>query len=265
MPFPDRLVEPLLSGANEAHALYGRVVGVGQQRRSRLTVEGALAEVEERLPPPAHSPAAATAAAAITRDAGSSTAASDTQAAGAGTHGLGSPAQAEGGGSAVRGSGSSGAVGAGDSALAALATAAASGGPDPRLLNPLRVLRLKLLIEQAALAALEGDGGQACRVQVLRLLCRAAEAAVAMLRAAPCNVALRLLAELLQLIAGCSGPAWHACFAGWQFWVDAPSRLDWCEELPHPVMEVGRQQGQAGGCRLLPPLAGAGAAAVALR
>ncbi|KAL4433821.1 hypothetical protein ABPG75_000262 [Micractinium tetrahymenae] len=110
-------------------------------------------------------------------------------------------------------------------------------------LNPWRILRLKLLIEQAGAAALAGGDSARTREVVLRQLSAVLAEAVAAVRAQPSWVLLRLMAELLQLLAGCSGPASGACLDAWQAFLEGPMLLSQEQllALPHPYVEVARQ------------------------
>lgn len=126
--------------------------------------------------------------------------------------------------------------------------AMALGGGASLHLNPVRVLRVKLLVEQAAAAALAESDEPACRERVLGLLCSAQAEAAAALWANPSMMFHGLASCLLGLTGGCSGPAVDAGLDAWQatlaveYWV-APSGGPQPERtLPHCLEEVSSRQ-----------------------
>lgn len=115
-------------------------------------------------------------------------------------------------------------------------------------LNALRIVRVKLLVERAAAAALAGSAGDTpeCRQHVLSLLLAAqAEATQALTASLPhCStMLLALTSGLAALTAGCSGGATDACLDSWEAAIAALERsaAD-IQQLSIPYYEVSPGQ-----------------------
>lgn len=219
----------VLAQATQAQRLYARVLFL---KRSRISVEGALQVVDERL-----------------------AAASTASSAGTGSDSAGR-SSAVGSGGAGRNSGSSWATAATsttgaeatdtDSSTAAAGSGSRAhqqGAAGSSSLNPWRILRVKLQVEQAAQAALAGGDSARTRKAALCRLSAALTEAAAAVRRHPSWALLRLMTELFQLLAGCSGPAVNACLAAWQAFLDGPDSMSTEQllALPHPYVELGGQ------------------------
>ncbi|KAL4433820.1 hypothetical protein ABPG75_000261 [Micractinium tetrahymenae] len=109
---------------------------------------------------------------------------------------------------------------AGTAASSSTADASGAAPPTPPACPsfiPFRVLRIQLLIEQAAAEALAGGDSAEGRRRCLAALGTALQAATAEVqRAAPSLLLLSLAANMFKLLSGCSGPAIDACLAAWR-------------------------------------------------
>lgn len=142
-------------------------------------------------------------------------------------------------GGACRGTGrNASAVRGGNGTTGGLA-ATGPGAASSQELLPLHIVKVKLLVEKAAEAALAGQDSPACRAQVLALLCAAQTEASAALQRHPSLMLYALAGCLMELTAGCSGGALDACLEAWQAQL---AMCDLQQQLPLAFSEVDTRQ-----------------------
>lgn len=241
------LIRALRARTAEASApLEATLVG-----KPRLGLDAALQRVDELL-----AAAAAAGAAVITSSGQGSSAAPATPAAEPGPRGAASVPSARKGG-AGRAAAAHARLASGSAAAASLEasenmsraeadTLAALIAPGSKQhLSALRIVRVKLLAERAAAAALAGSDTAACRQQVLSLLLAAqAEATAALSAGLPVSstMLLALTAGLAALTAGCSGGALDACLSSWQAFMAASEWGSGGLQLSSPYEDVSTGQ-----------------------